>query len=211
MPISFSKAEFKSSMEFTSWLVFYDENSLPRLVQRYSAKSLIGGHNNFGWRSWCGFLRNGLWMINKIHQKCTNLASGCGFITTSNSSGMLLQQKKAQEHDYHVLRCWTINCPAGWDLVLEDCFEEMRTGYQELASTGKPAPDEIGNCRWNRIRYCWSWTLWNESRLALLRSDQEDYKEVLESLNWNVVMAEGNWQSKLITFCNGMNETEGWY
>ena len=34
----------------------------------------------------------------------------------------------------------------------------------------------------------------------LLRSDQEDYKEVLESLNWNVVMAEGNWQSEVNQF-----------
>jgi len=96
----------------------------------------------------------------------------------------------------------TSTAPAGWDLVLEDCFEEMRTGYQELASTGKPAPDEIGGEIADETGSVIAEveSLWNASRLALLRSDQEDYKEVLESLNWNVIMAEGNWQSEVNQF-----------
>ena len=119
--------------------------------------------------------------------------------------GMLLTTKKGlQAHDYHVLQVvgTTSTAPAGWDLVLEDCFEEMRTGYQELASTGKPAPDEIGGEIADETGSVIAEveSLWNASRLALLRSDQEDYKEVLESLNWNVVMAEGNWQSEVNNF-----------
>ena len=81
--------------------------------------------------------------------------------------------------------------PAGWDLVLEDCFEN-ENWISGAGINGKPAPDEIESEIADETGSVIAEveSLWNASRLALLRSDQEDYKEVLESLNWNVVMAE---------------------
>jgi len=123
--------------------------------------------------------------------------------------GMLMTTKKGLEsNDFNQL---TINAEESiildsdiWEETIEDAVNELKDGLRQLASYGIEKPDEVGAeiaDGQGRV-FTEAELLWNKPRVALLRSDQSEFRQTLEEQKWTVVLAENDWPNTLRSILN---------